>query len=276
VNEVPTINAIADQVICTNAELQTVSLSGITAGPETNQSCTLSVSSDNNLFDKLDIKNGPNGTAQLTYLLKPDANGIANITIRITDNGGATNGGMDEVIQVFKLTTYKSPDLKITSDKGSSVSKGDWINLTASGGSNYVWADASGIINGQNTAKLTVRPKQTTTYKVSGVNANGCPFEQKITIEAREDFKFIPNNILSPNGDGVNDIWVVKNIDLYPDNEVRIYDRAERVVFTKKGYLNDWDGTYNGDALAEGTYYYIINLGSGRDKLKGFVSIVRK
>ncbi|MEJ6981373.1 MBG domain-containing protein [Pedobacter sp. P351] len=276
VNEVPTINAIADQVICTNSELQTVSLSGITAGPEANQTYTLSVSSDNNLFDQLNIKNGQDGTAKLTYQLKPDANGIANLTIKVADNGGKANGGMDELIQKFKLTTYKSPNPQITSDKGASISKGDWINLTASGGVNYVWADASGVISGQNTATLTVRPKQTTTYIVSGANANGCPFEQKITIEAREDFKFIPNNILSPNGDGVNDIWVVKNIDLYPDNEVRVFDRAERLVYTKKGYLNDWDGTSNGDALTEGTYYYIITLGSGFDKVKGFVSIVRE
>jgi len=81
------------------------------------------------------------------------------------------------------------------------------------------------------------------------------------------------NNILSPNGDGINDIWVVKNIAFYPDNTVTVYDRAGKVVFTKKGYTNDWDGTSRGSVLNEGTYYYLVDLGNGKS-VKGFITVV--
>ncbi|MCV9928594.1 cadherin-like beta sandwich domain-containing protein [Flavobacterium sp. LS1R49] len=85
----------------------------------------------------------------------------------------------------------------------------------------------------------------------------------------------IANNILTPNGDGKNDYWEVKNIDLYPNNSVRVYDRAGRIVYSKNGYNNEWDGSYNGSPLTENTYYYLIDLGTGLPNIKGFITILR-
>lgn len=83
------------------------------------------------------------------------------------------------------------------------------------------------------------------------------------------------NNMITPNGDGKNDTWIVKNILLYPNNELRIFDREGRVVFTMFGYDNSWDGMFNGIPLQEDTYYYILTLDSGKGKKTGFISIVR-
>ncbi|MCY1533235.1 hypothetical protein D9M68_685530 [compost metagenome] len=85
-----------------------------------------------------------------------------------------------------------------------------------------------------------------------------------------------PTNIMSPNGDGVNDTWVVENIELYPNNSVRIVDRGGRLVYSKKNYDNSWDATLRGVPLAEGTYYYVIDFGDGKTIKKGFVTILRK
>jgi len=82
-------------------------------------------------------------------------------------------------------------------------------------------------------------------------------------------------NILSPNGDGKNDTWVVTDILSYPNNTVTVYDRAGRVVYTKHGYSNDWGGTLRGAPLAEDTYYYIVDLGIGQPVAKGFITIIR-
>lgn len=82
------------------------------------------------------------------------------------------------------------------------------------------------------------------------------------------------NNILSPNNDGKNDKWIIKDIELYPDNKVTVYDRAGRVVYTKDGYNNEWDGSLKGATLVEGTYYYIIDLGPGKRRFKGFITII--
>lgn len=85
----------------------------------------------------------------------------------------------------------------------------------------------------------------------------------------------IANNILSPNGDGKNDYWKIKNILTYPNNTVTVFDRAGRTIYTKHGYTNDWGGTLGGSPLSEDTYYYIINLGNGQPVIKGFITIVR-
>lgn len=50
----------------------------------------------------------------------------------------------------------------------------------------------------------------------------------------------VAGNILSPNHDGVNHYWIVKDIQYYPNNTVTVYDRLGRVVYTKNGYTNDW------------------------------------
>ena len=96
-------------------------------------------------------------------------------------------------------------------------------------------------------------------------------------MEVRDDFQAIKaNNILTPNGDGVNDLWVVENIDMYPNNTVTIFDKAGRILFTQKGYKNTWDGTVNGSALGENTYYYIIDFGTSKLRQKGFITLVRE
>lgn len=85
----------------------------------------------------------------------------------------------------------------------------------------------------------------------------------------------VANNMITPNGDGVNDTWVVKNIKLYPNNELKIFDREGRVVFSMFGYDNSWDGMFNGNPLKEDTYYYILTIDSGKSRKTGFISIVK-
>jgi len=173
-----------------------------------------------------------------------------------------------------QLTVYALPVIHIEAGK-TSISRGDQIQLVASGGTSYSWANANGIIAGQNGATLTIRPSLTTTYQVTVTNANGCTDTKSFTIEVVEDFKITGTNLLTPNGDGYNDFFVLENIDLYPNNVVKIFDKAGRLVYSKVRYDNTWDGTFNGAPLAEGTYYYIVDFGKGNAVKKGFISIVR-
>jgi len=86
----------------------------------------------------------------------------------------------------------------------------------------------------------------------------------------------IANNLLTPNGDGKNDTWFIKNIDLFPNNTVTVFDHSGKVLYAKKGYSNDWDGNYNGQPLKEDTYYYVIDLGPGDKKIKGYITVLKK
>ncbi len=91
-----------------------------------------------------------------------------------------------------------------------------------------------------------------------------------------DGFLIFPNNILTANGDGKNDTWIIKDIEKYPDNEVTVFDRAGRIVFQSKNYQNTWTGDLSGQPLAEDTYYYIIKLKKGGQNglLKGFITIL--
>jgi len=170
------------------------------------------------------------------------------------------------------------PVVYISSDKGNQLSKGEMANLSASGGTNYIWTNAEGIISGQNTSVLTVRPAQTTTYTVTVTNNAGCAQTASFTVEVIADYVTLKaTNIMTPNGDGINDTWQIKDIDMYPNNKVTIFDSSGRVLYTKSGYNNSegWDGMYNGLALDEGTYYHIIDFGNGDKVIKGYITIIR-
>ena len=107
---------------------------------------------------------------------------------------------------------------------------------------------------------------------VTAANASG----STESLIVPEDFaKIKATNIMSPNGDGINDKWVIDNIDLYPNNEVKVFDKSSRFIYGKKGYDNSWEGTLNGAPLAEGTYYYIIYFGTDRPPFRGFITIAR-
>lgn len=81
-------------------------------------------------------------------------------------------------------------------------------------------------------------------------------------------------NAISPNGDGHNDFFKIENIEHYPDNEVKVFNRWGNLVFQARNYDNTWDGRYEGKKLPDGTYFYRILLGDGR-QFTGFLQIHR-
>ena len=271
VNKAPTLDEIADENNCAGTDVHTIQLTGMSAS-DPGQTYTLTVAADQAYFDELTVSTA----GVLSYKLKPDVtSGTANVTVTIKDNGGTENGGADARQRTFSVTVNSVPAVSISSDKGNTVSKGDVIRLTATGGGTYNWAPADGIISGQQSAVLQVRTMANTTYEVTVMNAAGCSNTGSISISTIADFKVEATNILSPNGDGRNDKWVIRNLDSYPDNEVKIFDRTGRMVYQRRNYSNDWDGTMNGKPLAEGTYYYILTIDGNAKTAKGYITIIR-
>lgn len=123
-----------------------------------------------------------------------------------------------------------------------------------------------------NTMSREVSALFTESTKLSDVTA----VTPESSIPAYTELKI--HNVITPNDDGINDYWIIRNIDLYPNNAVHIFDRDGRLVFSKLGYDNSWDGTLNGSPLPEDTYYYVLYLDSnnGKEKLTGAITLVRK
>jgi gliding motility-associated-like protein len=133
---------------------------------------------------------------------------------------------------------------------------------------NYLWWDNS---TGSSVSSLAAG-----NYEVMVTDANGCSLSQiiKVTSE-RESCITIPNAI-SPNGDGINEEWNIDLLNLYPDVEIKIFNRwGEMVWASERGYPNPWDGTSKGRNLPIDSYHYIINLNNGTKPILGNVTIIR-
>jgi gliding motility-associated-like protein len=274
VNEAPLLAVPDDTAACAGTDGE-IPLEGISAGPEKDQMCTVSVTADKDYFDALTVDPVADGRSVIHYTLAKGASGESHIRVRVKDDGGTAEGGIDTLVRSITLTVNPTPAAGIFAGHDP-VSNGDTVHLFASGGTTYSWDPAAGILGGENTATLIVRPDASTTYRVTVTDDKGCSASAQLQVTVTDDYAAIrPSNILTPNGDGRNDTWVIKNIDQYPDNEVEIFNRSGSLIWHKKGYGNDWNGTINGKPLHEGTYYYLINFGNGKKVLKGFISIVR-
>ena len=69
-------------------------------------------------------------------------------------------------------------------------------------------------------------------------------------------------NTFTPNGDGINDVWVIDNIENYPLAKIEIFDRWGQLVFRTIGYppSKRWEGRNKGKPLPSATYYFVIDL----------------
>ena len=109
---------------------------------------------------------------------------------------------------------------------------------------------------------------------------DNCPFTANTD---QEDFDFngigdacdglVANDIVTPNGDGVNDTWEIRQIQRFPGTNVRVYNRWGNEVFSSNNYGNDWAGTGpGGDTLPSGSYYYQIDQGgTGTTIIEGWL-----
>ena len=85
----------------------------------------------------------------------------------------------------------------------------------------------------------------------------------------------IPAQAFTPNGDGINDYWIIPGIENYANALIKVYNRWGHEVFASKGYKNDWNATYrsNSNKLPSGSYMYTIDLGNGTAPIQGWLFI---
>ncbi len=81
---------------------------------------------------------------------------------------------------------------------------------------------------------------------------------------------------ISPNGDDINDSFLIDGIENYPNNSVSVFNRWGNMVFHQNGYKNEWKATWDDrKELPDGTYFYILNLGDGSSPMKGYLQVRR-
>ncbi|HYG17753.1 MAG TPA: HYR domain-containing protein [Ohtaekwangia sp.] len=112
----------------------------------------------------------------------------------------------------------------------------------------------------------------------AATNQSSCTFKVEIKETA---VVFEPEAIVTPDGNGVNDRWIINDIDRYADNDVRIIDRWGSLIYQAAGYNNDdvaWDGVArDGKSVPTGTYFYVIVVHRGETVVErtGFIELIR-
>jgi gliding motility-associated-like protein len=190
----------------------------------------------------------------------------------------STLGGCSNEDSIF-ITVWPLP----TADAGRDtiIDKGQSVILNGKGaglGGSYSWSPAT-YLNNAAIARPTSKPDETILYTLTVTDRNGCIDADSVNVTVKAEFVLIVHNVITPlNPDGLNDTWIIDNIEAYPTAEVAVFNRYGMEVFKTKGYLNQWDGTdklTGGNDLPDGAYYYVITM-EGTDKVyKGAISLVR-
>ncbi|HEX6333332.1 MAG TPA: PKD domain-containing protein [Flavisolibacter sp.] len=260
---------------CLSSTQQTLTLK---ATPQVQFAGIPSVCADDASFQltQASVVNGMGGTGTFSGpgvsasgVFNPSAAGVGQHTIRYTFL--ATNGCSnyaEQTIRVFAVPVVDAGPDRFVLEGGNAV-------LAGSGtGSNlaYQWSPPAGLSSATVPQPVTT-PSDDITYTLTVTTGEGCSATDQVFVKVLKA-PTVPN-VFSPNGDGINDQWVIRYLDTYPGATVDVYNRYGQVVFSSKGYTRAWDGTYNGRQLPAGTYYYIINPKNGRQQISGFVDIVR-
>lgn len=118
-------------------------------------------------------------------------------------------------------------------------------------------------------------------YEIRSVDCEALLSTATLFIRSTLDNAEIKYNAISPNGDGMNDLFVFDQIErcpvMFPEREIIIFNRWGDVIFEASPYNNDWDGRNSkGGLVPEGTYYYLLRLNVGEgDILRGDVTVIR-
>lgn len=160
-------------------------------------------------------------------------------------------------------------------ESGASIcgASNGFIEVEATGGYGnleFIWPEASGALLWGVPAGV---------YPVIVSDEYGCEVEASFSIDCAEDIPIDVHQLITPNGDGKNDVWVLDGLYLYPNHTVKVFNRWGTLVYEAAPYQNDWGGTWDagsgdGSPLPSATYYYLFDPGlDAATPSRGFIEI---
>lgn len=177
--------------------------------------------------------------------------------VNITDADGCTEDFQYEVLEPDSITINGTSPLW---NNGFNVSEFDGsdgsIDTDVTGGTGdytYEWGGPANIDDG------TTNPFDLPAgeYMLTITDENGCVKDTVIVLTQPDDLELTTG--VSPNGDGLNDFYVIYGVAEHPDNTFKVFNRWGNLVFEVTGYLDHWYGqNMNGDPLADGTYFIVF------------------
>lgn len=194
-------------------------------------------------------------------------------TFVVTVNGTCANTATASVV-VSNFAT----DINVSIIDSASVCANTELMLhTLTTGGNgpytYGWTILPDVNSVSSSSNLTtMAPGSQGTYTVMVVSTDNCGFMDFDTqlINVLPPCGIEVGNIITPNGDGANDYFKIKNIEYHPNSTLTIFDRWGRKVYENQNYANEWKA----DGSNDGTYFYVLDI--PQDKVyNGFVQVLR-
>ncbi len=158
------------------------------------------------------------------------------------------------------------------------------VKLNGSGGLIYLWSPAN-MLSFSNIPNPTFIAGSVGIYEMelTVTNEFGCSDKDTVIVNVEKSIVNIDSvpipDLITPNGDGINDVWNIQVLLDYIANkglsyEIGLYARGGSKIMISNNYSNDWDGTYKGKELPDGVYWYAIQLSNG-EVFKGSLTIKR-
>lgn len=187
-----------------------------------------------------------------------------------------TTGNCTSPVDTFEIDI--DDDIPVPdAGEDTTICIGDSIELVAFGGTTYLWYPEDSVSNPS--SDFTYTKVSSTQYITLEAKNKHCVRKDSVKISIDLCLKELPDGIpngVTPNGDGTNDTWDIPFIWYFKNNNVKIYNRWSNLVFKTDYYQGDWGGTNrNGNPLPDGTYFYVLDLGNGREPYLGYIIIHR-
>jgi len=137
----------------------------------------------------------------------------------------------------------------------------------------FTWLPAALLLSDTgDTVVATAR--ETTEYIVTAETEFGCITRDTVLVGV--NIGPVLPTAFTPDGDNFNDVWNLKELENYPGCVVTVFNRWGQKLFTSEGYRESWDGTFNGEPLPSGSYFYVIDLNVDEvPQQTGSVTIIR-
>lgn len=240
----------------TSATIQNITCAGAANG-------VISISTDNSSGVSYSWTPNAGSAASLNFL----SPGIYSVTV--------TNEDLCSDDSSFVVTEPAPIIVTMIDSLGSECGEANgYLTVSANGGQggfSYAWSNGA---NGSTNSGIDEG-----NYTITVTDLSGCSVNQTFDLGCTPLIPIVVPQLITPNNDGKNDVWLIQNIEQYPEIKVWVYNRWGNLVYQSQPYLNDWNGYYTEGANVNGplpasTYFYLIDtMKNSQDPIKGYLEI---
>ncbi len=277
VNDAPVISSIPDQSLAAGNTSAPITFTVSDLETDAEALSIVVFSEDESIIPAEQIIISGSGTQRsLTLTARQGTQGEVTISVIVSDGDKQREAQFIVEVAPYAVSIATEPTLEICSGE-----RGSLLLTVAGGQPPYVLQTVCAEDDCSATYSegvITFEPETSKTYFISLVDDNGIRSNVdtvSVTVIDCTSLELEIPTAFTPNGDQVNDVWEIANIQFSEAALVSVYNRYGERVFYAQGYDTPWDGTYENKLLPAGTYYYVISTGGGAAIYNGPVSILR-